>query len=83
MLATLGIVIQGYNTKIIPGFPVTETNEIEALKRVYYEAPQALFQVRFLIKMLTFSFYVFMIFSTNLIKLLMIILSDSSCYSCR
>jgi Chlorophyll A-B binding protein len=45
MLATLGIVIQGFNTKIIPGFPVTETNEIEALKKVYYEAPSALVQV--------------------------------------
>lgn len=45
MLATLGIVIQGFNTKIIPGFPVTETNEIEALKKVYYEAPEALVQV--------------------------------------
>ena len=45
MLATLGIVIQGYNTKIIPGFPVTETNAIEALKKVYYEAPSALVQV--------------------------------------
>lgn len=45
MLATLGIVVQGFNTKIIPGFPVTETNEIEALKKVYYEAPSALFQV--------------------------------------
>jgi Chlorophyll A-B binding protein len=46
MLATLGIVIQGYNTKIIPGFPVTDTNAIEALKKVYYEAPSALVQVR-------------------------------------
>ena len=46
MLATVGIVIQGYNTKIIPGFPVTETNAIEALKKVYYEAPSALVQVR-------------------------------------
>lgn len=45
MLATLGIVVQGFNTKIIPGFPVTETNEIEALKKVYYEAPSALVQV--------------------------------------
>jgi Chlorophyll A-B binding protein len=45
MLATLGIVVQGYNTKIIPGFPVTETNAIEALKKVYYEAPSALVQV--------------------------------------
>ena len=45
MLATLGIFIQGFNTKIIPGFPVTETNEIEALKKVYYEAPSALVQV--------------------------------------
>lgn len=45
MLATLGIVIQGFNTKIIPGFPVTETNEIMALKKVYYEAPSALVQV--------------------------------------
>ena len=47
MLATLGIVIQGYNTKIIPGFPVTDTNAINALKKVYYEAPSALVQVRF------------------------------------
>ena len=46
MLATLGIVVQGFNTKIIPGFPVTETNEIEALKKVYYEAPSALVQVQ-------------------------------------
>ena len=46
MLATLGIFVQGYNTKIIPGFPVTETNEILALKKVYYEAPEALVQVR-------------------------------------
>ena len=45
MLATLGIVIQGYNTKIIPGFPVTDTNAINALKKVYYEAPSALVQV--------------------------------------
>lgn len=45
MLATLGIVVQGFNTKIIPGFPVTETNAIEALKKVYYEAPSALVQV--------------------------------------
>eukprot|EP00596_Hydrurales_sp_CCMP1899_P006177 CAMPEP_0119033506 /NCGR_PEP_ID=MMETSP1177-20130426/549_1 /TAXON_ID=2985 /ORGANISM="Ochromonas sp, Strain CCMP1899" /LENGTH=204 /DNA_ID=CAMNT_0006990293 /DNA_START=97 /DNA_END=711 /DNA_ORIENTATION=+ len=45
MLATLGIIIQGFNTKIIPGFPVTETNEIEALKKVYYEAPSALVQI--------------------------------------
>ena len=47
MLATLGIVIQGYNTKIIPGFPVTDTNAINALKKVYYEAPSALVQVLF------------------------------------
>jgi hypothetical protein len=45
MLATLGIIVQGFNTKIIPGFPVTETNAIEALKKVYYEAPSALIQV--------------------------------------
>jgi hypothetical protein len=49
MLATLGIIVQGFNTKIIPGFPVTETNAIEALKKVYYEAPSALIQVQHMI----------------------------------
>jgi hypothetical protein len=45
MLATLGVVIQGFNTGIIPGFPVTETNAFEALKQVYYTNPGALIQV--------------------------------------
>lgn len=45
MLASLGIVIQGLDTKIIPGFPVTETNAFEALKQVYYKNPGALIQV--------------------------------------
>lgn len=45
MLATLGVVIQGLDTKIIPGFPVTETNAFEALKQVYYKNPGALIQV--------------------------------------
>lgn len=46
MLATLGVVVQGLNTGIIPGFPVTETNPFTALQRVYYENPGALIQVR-------------------------------------
>lgn len=46
MLATLGIVIQGLNTGIIPGFPVQDTNAFEALKQVYYKNPGALIQVR-------------------------------------
>jgi hypothetical protein len=45
MLATLGVVIQGLNTGIIPGFPVTETNAFEALKQVYYQNPGALIQI--------------------------------------
>jgi hypothetical protein len=45
MVATLGIVVQGFNTNIIRGFPVKETNAIEALKKVYYEAPSALIQI--------------------------------------
>eukprot|EP01040_Poterioochromonas_malhamensis_P008429 gene8429-9118_t len=45
MLATLGVVIQGLDTKIIPGFPVTETNAFEALKQVYYKNPGALIQI--------------------------------------
>lgn len=45
MLATLGVVIQGLNTGIIPGFPVTETNAFEALKQVYYSNPGALIQI--------------------------------------
>jgi hypothetical protein len=47
MLATLGIVIQGLDTKIIPGFPVTNTNPFEAVKEVYYNNPGALIQVCF------------------------------------
>lgn len=45
MLATLGIVIQGFNTGIIPGFPVTNTNAFDALKEVYYQNPSALIQI--------------------------------------
>jgi len=45
MLATLGIVIQGLNTGIIPGFPVQDTNAFEALKQVYYKNPGALIQI--------------------------------------
>jgi hypothetical protein len=48
--------ILGFNTKIIPGFPVTETNEIEALKKVYYEAPSALIQVRIHIYSYTYEY---------------------------
>lgn len=45
MLATLGVVIQGLDTKIIPGFPVTTTNAFTAVKDVYYANPGALIQV--------------------------------------
>ncbi len=45
MLASLGIVVQGLNTGIIPGFPVTETNAFAALREVYYKNPGALLQV--------------------------------------
>mmetsp|Transcript_3570 Transcript_3570/g.4911 ORF Transcript_3570/g.4911 Transcript_3570/m.4911 type:complete len:210 (-) Transcript_3570:157-786(-) len=45
MLATLGVVIQGLDTKIIPGFPVTNTNPFEAVKEVYYNNPGALIQI--------------------------------------
>ena len=45
MLASLGVIIQGLDTKIIPGFPVTNTNAFTALKEVYYTNPGALIQV--------------------------------------
>ena len=45
MLASLGVIIQGLDTKIIPGFPVTNTNAFTALKEVYYANPGALIQV--------------------------------------
>mmetsp|Transcript_7237 Transcript_7237/g.12028 ORF Transcript_7237/g.12028 Transcript_7237/m.12028 type:complete len:212 (-) Transcript_7237:180-815(-) len=45
MLATLGVFIQGFDTKIIPGFPVTNTNAFAALKEVYYTNPFALLQI--------------------------------------
>jgi hypothetical protein len=45
MLATLGVIVQGLDTKIIRGFPVTETNEFSALSKVYYENPSALIQI--------------------------------------
>eukprot|EP01035_Chromulina_nebulosa_P068543 gene68543-93923_t len=44
MLASLGVIIQGLDTKIIPGFPVTNTNAFTALKEVYYTNPGALIQ---------------------------------------
>jgi hypothetical protein len=52
MLATLGVVIQGLSTGIIPGFPVTETNAFEALRQLYYKNPGALIQVRELLDFL-------------------------------
>ena len=45
MLAAVGIVVQGLNTGIIPGFPVTDTNAFTALDHVYKENPFALLQV--------------------------------------
>jgi hypothetical protein len=45
MLATLGVIVQGLDTKIVPGFPVTETNAFGALSKVYYENPSALVQI--------------------------------------
>lgn len=45
MVATLGVIIQGLNTGIIPGFPVTETNPFTAIKEVYYQNPGALIQI--------------------------------------
>ncbi|KAJ1407570.1 hypothetical protein B484DRAFT_403785, partial [Ochromonadaceae sp. CCMP2298] len=45
MLATVGVIVQGLDTKIIRGFPVTETNEFSALSKVYYENPSALIQI--------------------------------------
>lgn len=46
MLAALGTVVQGLNTGIIPGFPVSDTNAFTALENVYKENPFALLQVR-------------------------------------
>jgi hypothetical protein len=46
MLATLGIFIQGLNTGILPNSAFSETDPIAALKKVYYENPGALLQVR-------------------------------------
>ena len=50
MLATLGVIFQGYGTGVIPGFPVTETNAFKALVDVYYANPGALIQVTFSLK---------------------------------
>lgn len=46
MLASLGIIVQGYNAGIsIPNPAFTETNAFKALKAVYYGNPAALMQV--------------------------------------
>jgi hypothetical protein len=45
MLASVGVIVQGLNTGIIPGFSVTETNAFAALREVYEVNPFALLQV--------------------------------------
>ncbi len=45
MLATLGVIIQGLDTGILPNPAFSETNAFSALKKVYYENPGALIQV--------------------------------------
>jgi Chlorophyll A-B binding protein len=46
MVATLGVIVQGLNTGIIPGASyATETNAFTALRKVYETNPGALLQV--------------------------------------
>lgn len=46
MLATLGVIIQGYNAGVsIPNPAFTKTNAFEAVKTVFYENPAALVQI--------------------------------------
>ena len=46
MLASLGIIVQGYNAGVsIPNPAFTQTNAFEAIKSVYYGNPAALVQV--------------------------------------
>lgn len=67
MLATLGIVIQGLNTGIIPGFPVQDTNAFEALKQVYYKNPGALIQVRIYIQYRFLDNFIYLFGFTRLV----------------
>ena len=53
MVASLGVIIQGLNTGILPNPTFSETNLFEAVKRVYYENPGALIQV--LLKQISFQ----------------------------
>jgi len=73
MVASLGVIIQGLNTGILPNPTFSETNMYEAVKRVYYENPGALIQVIINTN----------IFSKRIRLIIIIFFLDPSCYCCR